>query len=489
MITTTLIILVLLGGCIALGIVVLPAFRRAESPAIPSMVIPLEDIASIWTRHNQEMAPLSAEELSADDLGIPLHFDSPAEAQPSPAAVTGPVEEAPLEEAPPTVVHYKLDSSAKFEGNIPAKATPKPTVVIPLPKAAPDPQPVSPATAKPTAVLNLSTLAQTLKSLLDDCITPNSQVIRSQGAEEAIRSLLTLIESHGHHPSVVIDSKDEESLDMITVRENLAKITLRDHTYAVCRYMMGNLKTTYKDYEQQVPTVLIAALAHDIGKIPEFRLSGLYNSKDHAKVSAGKLAEMIGDNNPLWGKRAIRAVTNHHLFTNDDMTVMLKQADRQARQAELAICTRAFTVKPFSEWFRLEKYLKEYIAPGVNVQQTSKWNAFSFKGVIFARPDWLWEQAKKMCQDEKVMDLTFIYISEKDSATRMIVSELRKANLTPLLGDGYLARKFDIRTTTSIRKGPAHYLTAFTIPDYIDAASIESHKFGYTEIISEVLPI
>ena len=127
--------------------------------------------------------------------------------------------------------------------------------------------------------------------------------------------------------------------------------------------------------------------------------------------------------------------------------------------------------------------------PGVNTDKTGKWNAFSFKGSIYAKPDWLYEQARRMCQDEKILDMTFVYGSEKDSAQRIIVSALRRENLTPLLGEGFYARKFDVKTSVGVQKLTAYFLTAFLIPDYINIAELESRKTGFTEIISTVKPL
>ena len=493
--------IVLAGGIIALAVILRPVSRKTATE-IPDdgIVIPLAEICGVWTKHNTEMEDLSPEEIENDpDAGFDAMFDNDKQEPPQTATPATAAQPAQTQIAEPSL--SAPDNNAKeIPEAVVVEATPAP-VSAPVQTSASG-APIAPATASevpqpapspassPSGKLSLSALAEPLKSLWDDCIVPYKQVIKSQGADAAIQSLLQIMEKHGYYPSVVIDSKDTESIDMITVRDNLALVTLRDHTYAVCRYMIGNLKESFKDYELQIPTALIASLAHDIGKIPEFRLSGLYNSKDHPIVSAGKLSEMIGEANPIWGKKAVRAVSTHHTVSNDDLTVLLKKADRQARQAELALCTASWTVKPFKEWFNLKKYLNEFVAPGVNVQHTAKgWNAFSHKGVIYARPDWLYEQARQMCHTEKALDLTFIYDSEKASAIRMIVSELRKENITPLLGEGYPARKFDIKLTTAIRRMQPMYLTAFTAPEYMNLVDMESRKKGFAEIIENVVPL
>jgi hypothetical protein len=65
---------------------------------------------------------------------------------------------------------------------------------------------------------------------------------------------------------------------------------------------------------------------------------------------------------------------------------------------------------------------------------------------------------------------------------------MRKENITPLLGESYPARKFEVRTSVEIKRLPAFFLTAFMVPDYINIMEIESRKSGFTEIIDAVTP-
>lgn len=446
---------ILMAGGIAFYILVIsPAmsggYRNSE------MIIPLAEIAPIWTQHNKEITPLSTEEIDprGDTDQVDILWNAKTEIPETPATAAT------------------------------AQNVPQPPIT-----SVPSSQPAPAAISQTKPELKLSDLEKPLRSIWDDCIQPHKETIKSQGAEEVIMDLLRMLEKHGHCPSVVIDSRDDEANDLITVRDNLAKVTLRDHTYAVCRNMVSNMKKNMMDSESMIPGALVMALGHDIGKIPEFRTSGAYNAKDHAMVGANKLMEMLQGKSDFWAKKVIAAVREHHSPTKDDQTSMLKQADRQARQLELAAHTRSYQIKPFDDWFDLKEYLTKYIAPAVNVDKTGKWNAFSFKGTIYAKPDWMLEQARRMCRDKHILDMTFIYDSEKESATRMVVSALRKENLTPLIAENHSGRKFDIRTSVGVRKLTALFLTAFTIPDYVNATELESRKVGFTEIIDAVKPL
>jgi hypothetical protein len=445
------IVIILAAGAAALYFYVIKPSAPKGLPC-GKIVILLEDLAPLWTRHNKEVIPLLAKELEKPDN------------------------------------NDVLDALVKSKkGGQPANAG-APETMLP---AAESEAPIIPAAenSTPPTGLSISALDKPLMDIWEDCIEPHREMINMQGAEEVIMTLLRLIEKHGHYPSVVIDSHDDESTDLITVRDNLTQTTLRDHTYSVVRNMISIMNKSMIDPKPMIPSALIMALGHDIGKIPEFRATSAYNSKDHAQVGAAKLAEIMQGRNEFWVKKVINAVRNHHSATKDDQTTMLKQADRQARQTELVAYTHSYQVIAFDKWFDVKKYLIKYIVPGVNTDKTGKWNAFSFMGSIYAKPDWLYEQARRMCQDEKILDMTFVYGSEKDSAQRIIVSALRRENLTPLLGEGFYARKFDVKTSVGVQKLTAYFLTAFLIPDYINIAELESRKTGFTEIISTVKPL
>jgi hypothetical protein len=236
-----------------------------------------DSLDALWEKSTGEKAEGQAEEKPAAPQPAPV---SPA--RPQGGALAG-------------VKAYVLHPPEKFIAPTPGKPAGKPiqwTDVSPdAQEKAVEKQPPpaempaeKPEGKPPAGSLTLSSVVGPFKALYDDCILPFMKAIRGQGAEEIIRDLLRLLDKHGHCPSVVIDSHDAESLDMESVRDNLVKITLKDHTYAVCRYMIGSLKDNYADHEIMIPSALVMSLAHDIGKIPEFRMTGAYNSRDHARV-------------------------------------------------------------------------------------------------------------------------------------------------------------------------------------------------------------
>lgn len=483
------IIVILAAGAAALFLIIRPSLPSLHHPA--ELVIPLADIAPIWTRHNVAVLPQKGPQEGnpqADLLDELFGDDSSDQAG---------VSMSETDEQQQEVVSLEQEPQGQPEPDPVQPPAPEPAATAPAKKpkpakpAVPDmapPLPVAAEPAPPAGEFSLSALAQPLKSLWDDCIAPYRPFIKTQGADKVIMELIRLLEKHGHCSSIVIDYADDESRDLMSVRDNLAHTTLRDHTYAVCRNMVAIVKKSIMDADNRIPSALIMALGHDIGKIPEYRLSGAYNAKDHARVGSFKLAEMMAGMNAFWVNKVITAVRDHHSPTKDDLANMLRMADRQARQNELSAHTRTYRIKPFEEWFDLKTFLTKYIEPGINVTQKDKWTAFSFSGSIYVMPDWIWDQAKQMCLDNSILDLNFVYKTEKDNSIRRIVSVMRKENMTPLLGDNYYARKFEIRTCREITKLKPLFLTVFTAPEYMNLAAIESRKRDLFTIIEAVKP-
>lgn len=330
----------------------------------------------------------------------------------------------------------------------------------------------------------------TLNAFYNEVISPYEKQFKEQNAYEVLIEILKMLDKHGSVPSVVIDVKDNESVDLISVRDNLAQISLKEHVFAVTRAMVELVKQNYSEPENFMPQAIIIALAHDIGKIPELRLSGAYNSYDHAIVSSNWLAEHFTGKDIFWAKQAVTAVRDHHLKSKEPLTVMLREADKQARQMELVRFTQNYSIEKFDSWFRVDEFLKAF-KDKINVTAKGKVDVFLFKGIIYAKPDSLYEVAKQLMFDKKILDMLFLYESEKESAVRKIVEKLREKNLIPdIISEPYVSRKFEIRMKMQIKK-QTQVLVAIKADPYGDELeSIERRKAGsQLELVEAVIPI
>lgn len=338
----------------------------------------------------------------------------------------------------------------------------------------------------------LTTISEidTIGTFYNEVIKPYEDKFKEQNVFEVLINILKMLDKHGNVPSVVIDVKDNESVDLISVRENLAQVTLKEHTFTVTRIMIDLIKQNYSEYENFIPQGVIMALSHDVGKIPELRLTGLYNSYDHAIVSSNWLAEQFTGKDVFWAKQAVTAVRDHHLKSKEPLTGMLREADKQARQMELVKFTQNYSIKSFDEWFNIDEFLADF-ATKINVTVKGKWETFSFKGIIYVKPELLYEIAKKQMFDKKTIDMLMIYDTEKENALRKIISKLREKSFIPdIIGENYISRKFEIKMKMQIKKQQM-ILTAIKAEPFLDRMEeIERRKSGtQLELIETVIPM
>jgi hypothetical protein len=327
----------------------------------------------------------------------------------------------------------------------------------------------------------------TTKSFWDECVAPYLKVIEVQGARSVVEDLMRLIEEQGHHPSVAAGVEDAESADLYSVKDSLAKVSIKDHSFSVVRIMVDMARQGYADSESMTPLVIVTGLAHDIGKIPEYRLTGIYNTHEHALVSMNKLQELFTGLAIPWQRAALAAVRDHHSRSNDQFTALLKAADQKARSYELVQSLKGYELLPFERWFDAGRFLREYVRPGVNVAQTNKWQAFTLKGCVFVRPEFLYEAAKKMCREMRVLEVGFVYETEQDGMIRRIVTRLREGgHIHEMLPQGRSSLYFELKTSVGGGRKVKAALTPLT-GDAFDNLEMEKRKTDFLSILDDVV--
>ncbi len=336
--------------------------------------------------------------------------------------------------------------------------------------------------ADPTNGTELISIPESLSSLIRS-IQPYERVFASQGVKPLLQVVVDHLENLGHCPSIATDLKDTESFELHLVRDYLAQVSLKEHSYRVAEIIIELLKNTCLDFEILVPKAVIAALAHDLGKIPEYRLSGIYNTSEHPPISAYKFKELAEEIRVSWLDDALEAIREHHSSSKGHFTELLRQADRIARQRELLKLAKDFSVVPFHQWFDPQKLVK-LLEPHINhIQSGGKWKAISFRGLVYCFPDFLFEKVKDLCLESKVLDLRFICISEKEAAFKLIITGLRLHGYIPeMLQPHRYAMKFYI-------KGPFGTKELVLTPlrgDFFNLKEIEAKKAGYLTAIKEI---
>ncbi|MBX3321306.1 MAG: HD domain-containing protein, partial [Nitrospira sp.] len=383
---------------------------------------------------------ISLEDL-AKDVWLPLNLDFIQQ--------TGEL----VEEAEPAVSPVENASADPEAAVVPAAMT---TPSVPAPVAASSSAlPASPPEGGvQTATADLATSSRPVSSgrssaLIRDFIMPYQPVIESQRALEPLLTVVKILEEYGDCPSIVTAGveRDEECTDLYSIRDTLAKVTLRDHTYRVTELALALLNQTYRDGDLMIPKVLAAALGHDLGKIPRFRATAAHAMGDHPVVSAIKLQECFAGTSIPWFTEVLDAIKGHHRIGKDRLGVILRQADGQARVKEMILSTREMQEKPLDSWCAGPEVLA-IVAPRINRPlKGNKWAAFSLKGVVYVTPDALLEAAKELARQKKIVEMGLIRSTDREETLRRLVKIIGAADLLAMeIGEHFYGRPFDIFT-------------------------------------------
>ena len=427
--------------------------REKEAPQAP-IGISLDELCQIWLPYNNSFqSPTTAEERSNTTT-----------------EVSGTVE---TETGTPEA-QQEVTVQAKEEAPVQAET------VAPV-EAEKEARPISADAAKRNIELH---------KFYDEVIQPNNDLLTNQSVIEGINKVIKLLDEYGDCPSIIIDSIDTGDAVNPKGDDIFKKVTLRNHTFNVTRLAVRYANDVYRETSGMHTVVIIAALCHDIGKIPELYNDPLYSGdarKDHVEISVKVLDSIFNESlNPHMLGLAKNAVRNHHIPTTDQLAFIIKKADTSARDAEIGEIDKSLSAPAWDTWFD-PKALLERIRPHVNVIQTnSMWRAFSLGDIVYCNPSFLYEEASKMSIEKKYVVMPLTQKGDKDTGLQMIVESMRKANLlSDELGKMYVTRRYDVQTEQNNKKMnlvPVK-LAAFDMPEEITRL-----KETYPQIVKGVRP-
>lgn len=192
-------------------------------------------------------------------------------------------------------------------------------------------------------------------------------------AKTVINNLLTLLDTEGEVSSVVSGQNETESKIPENTYQMLSQVSLAEHTIHVAEEVL-----TIVPYSANLPIALIAALAHDIGKIPKFRKQ-YYALGDHPFISVTVLENIGGFKELVYADDVIQAVRDHHLKPKNYVGEMLKEADTRARRRELAEVQKKLAIIPPPDAFEksepnidIDEFKKEVVDEVTIYIETSK---------------------------------------------------------------------------------------------------------------------
>ncbi|OPY78426.1 MAG: HD domain protein [Syntrophorhabdus sp. PtaU1.Bin153] len=334
------------------------------------------------------------------------------------------------------------------------------------------------------------TLSIEAERFLADMVTPYQAGFHSFGILGVTYELVRILDEYGSCPSVVRTLKrhdEDRSLDGKT----LSLVPLAEHSYRVARMMVGLYRERRRgpDTEMIIPTMVVTGLAHDLGKIPEFRERHVerYAMADHPIIGATIIEEIFASCQAkmLYGLR--EAILNHHRGDEQENLLLeyLRKADARAREEEVKIHAER-TWQSWEQWFIPEEFLG-LLVPEVNVMRGRNCQIFTFKSVVYAAPDFLYNKAVAYARIKRVTDPVFTSSQDKSLALKRIAGTLRQhGTLSGEFPSDYYGMLYQITTKKFFFK---LFLTPFKIEAFDVFPSIfEDRKIGWLKIIVNVSP-
>ncbi|MFA5352702.1 MAG: hypothetical protein WC291_00575 [Thermodesulfovibrionales bacterium] len=399
---------------------VVSAFTPETDPNAGKLTIQLEDLSGLWRRFNHDMKPVEGPHLTEVEVKASQPEDAAPEREPQ-------IEQPPL----------------------------------------------------------ITAIAQAAKQnpLYEEFVLPYREVLSQQGVTDEVGKIIATLNTFGDCPSVVLNRDDEEYQDLSPLMDILSKVTLKEHSGNVARIGITLLKEHYRDYESLIPKMLVTALGHDLGKIPELRMSGLYAKADHPLISSAKINEFFEGKEIIWLSGALDAIKNHHRQSQDQFDSLLRKADAKARESEVARISKDLKIQKWEEWFTVQELL-DNIKPRINALQGAKWEAFSFGSMVYCTTDAVYDTIKAMATGRKVIDLSTMSASRKEEVIRRAATDLRNEGI---LGDTVKEEHYGAFFNVVLQQGQKKM---FLIPLKLEAFGMASElgrlKEGILSLIKDV---
>jgi len=300
--------------------------------------------------------------------------------------------------------------------------------------------------------------------------------LRHASQQQAVcRDLLSLLDTEGQCPSVVNVGRDIEASWDSNTYTLLGQTNLIDHSLNVAEQVVRLLQESETGY--LMPDTIIAALSHDLGKLPSIR-GHLYSLGEHP-LAAGRILVGLQSFKQLPLKEEIlQAVKFHHKQPQELLGKTLKRADQLARQQEIEQAQER--LQPLEEppkwhneaksqdgifdeksetkkkatvpklinlsWLDTPALLKD-MRPYINRLEGRRFQAFSMpNGFVYFMPKILEVIAKKQAEQAGVLDVGTMEKEEMREVLLSIVHQLRQEDVIAngLLQNNYFGAYFTV---------------------------------------------
>ena len=347
------------------------------------------------------------------------------------------------------------------------------------------------------------------RTFWEEEIAPHRHLLERRRDLPVIEKVLLVLDEHGICSSVV--SGDGKSTFSPTAKR-FSRVTLLDHSLRVARRMREMHDAVYTE-KVLYGKHLLAALAHDVGKMEHLRPEeGRYVKDNHAAASAralnGWIMECGGEKAALEFRAVVDAVRNHHRSVNEPGSILenLKRADTAAREEEFSgrrknpraavLPSDGEDAEP-PEWLLrdIPRILNGHVAPAINVATLEK-KPFaraisSTNGIVYVDPHYLFDGVREHIEREDIADMRFFDSSRPEElrAKLLVTNSLKSRNwVGEGVGDGYYAAFWNYEYEGKKVKKGGFWIPVFAEAFEVPLSELEKRKNTELRRITSVEP-
>jgi len=357
-------------------------------------------------------------------------------------------------------------------------------------------------------------------------VAPFEKILGTSGYLKSVSTLLAILDAHGDCPSVVRIQQDHEYHALQNVYDLLSRISLLDHSLNVAEQMIADVaRSKTRDPEMIMGKILVAALGHDIGKIPDLMEGENYRKGDHPYISYLVLKNAIFTETSPQHEDILSAVKSHHFQIREGFTHDLRKADQAAREREaeqLSLkgkstselvqmihdqkCPEILTPTHNKEtkskgeipetidlsWLDLDEFLA-LIEPGINqVENNSYFKAFSMNnGLVYLMLNLVSETVLILAKRHNHLEvLVNADTTEKKRSLEFTVKTLLadKGYIPSFIGKGFSGARFGLMDASGKKKLVGVYMPVEARAFQTSLADLEERK-NKNNIIKEIIEV
>ena len=185
--------------------------------------------------------------------------------------------------------------------------------------------------------------ATVLKKTWDQVIVPYGHLFTKTKLDQAIYVAFSKLDEEGHVPSVVdiTENKNDPDKNLGNQYDSLREVPLAIHTANTIQIASEKILKEYSSLVTKYPTIIMAAVVHDFGKMPSIRPEN-YKTSQHPLNSASWINGLL-EGHPLL-EQIKKLILEHHMRSlvqlktdkakNLDLIILIS-ADQEAREKEL----------------------------------------------------------------------------------------------------------------------------------------------------------